>query len=67
MLRIISSILELIQLCLHKRVWDTDEPPVVRLCVRLDSSGITGLHIEAQSRESVNMPVTGICPQCCES
>jgi len=26
-----------------------------------------GLHIEAQSTELVNMPVAGICPQCCES
>jgi len=30
------------------------------------SSGITGLHIKVQSRESVNMLVAGICPQCCE-
>jgi len=30
-------------------------------CVRLDYFGITGLHIEAQNRESVNLPVTGIC------
>jgi len=42
------------------------EPPVNVLCVRLDSSGITGLHVEAQSRESVNMPVADICTQCCE-
>jgi len=41
-------------------------PKIGRLDVRLDSFGITGLHIEAQSRESVNMPVAGICLQCCE-
>jgi len=45
---------------------DNHEPPVVRLYVRLDSSGIMNLHIETQSRKSINMPVAGICPQCCE-
>jgi len=42
----ISFILELIQVCLHRLVWDTYEFTVDRLRVRLGSSGITGLHFE---------------------
>ena len=42
-----SSILVLILVCLHKRVWGFSQAPFVRLCVRLDSFGITGLYVEA--------------------
>ena len=42
----------------------THKPPFVRLCVRLDSFGITCLYVEAQGIGSVIVPIAGICPQC---
>jgi len=42
-----SFLLALIQVCLLKRVlWRSHESLVVRLCVRLGCSGITGLHFK---------------------
>ena len=46
-----------------KRVWGFSQAPVVRLCLRLYSFGITGLHVEAQGIGSVIVPIAGICPQ----
>ena len=34
---------------------------LVRLCARLDSFGITGLHLEAQGIGSVIVLIAGIC------
>ena len=42
-----SSILVLILVCRLNRVWGFSQAPFVRLCVRLDSFGITGLYVEA--------------------
>ena len=38
------------------------QAPFVRLCVRLDSFGITGLYVEAQGIRLVIVPIAGICP-----
>ena len=43
-----SSTLVLILVCLLKRMVGFSQAPVVRFCVRLDSFGITGLHVETQ-------------------
>ena len=63
----IRNILVLILVCLHKRVCGIlTSPPFVRLCVRLDSCGITGLYVEAQGIGSVIVSIAGICLQCHE-
>ena len=51
---------------LSLKLWDSRKPPVVKLCVRLDSFGITGLYVEAQGIGSVIVPIARICPQCRE-
>ena len=61
-----SSILVLILICLLKRLWEFEcqtvcQPSVVRLCVRLDSFGITGPHVETQGIGLVIVLIAGIC------
>ena len=43
-----------------KRVWGFSQAPFVRLWVRLDSFGITGLYFETQGIGSVIVPIAGI-------
>ena len=47
----------LILVCLLKRVCGFSQAPVCRLCVRLNSFGITGLYVEAQGIGSVIVPI----------
>ena len=55
-----SFILVLILLCLLKRVWGFSQTLFVRLCVRLDFFGITGVYVETQGIGSIIVPIAGI-------
>ena len=42
----------------------THKPSNVRLCVRMDSFGITGLYVETHCAEQNIMLVSSVCSQC---
>ena len=48
--------------CSTKICTTAHKPPVVRLCFRLDSFGITGLYVEAQGIGSVIEPIADYAP-----